>query len=125
MSKIKLGRVQTQIMQVLWDRGEATAREITEELNRSSPIAHSTVQTLLRGLLEKQAVSFKEQGRTFVFRATVASDNVRKSATKDFIGRVFNGSAKELVSYLLKNEKLSAREMDEIKALIQSKNKIK
>ncbi len=125
MSKIKLGRVQTQIMQVLWDRGEATAREITEELNRASLIAHSTVQTLLRGLLDKQAVSFKEQGRTFVFRAVVASDKVRKSATKDFLGRVFNGSAKELVSYLLKNEKISAREMEELKALIQSKNKTK
>jgi BlaI family penicillinase repressor len=107
-------------MQVLWDRQEATARQITEDLNRTSSIAHSTVQTLLRGLLEKGAVTFVEQGRTFVFRPAIAAENVRKSATKDFLGRVFNGNAKELVSYLLKNEKISAREMEEIKALIQS-----
>ena len=46
----KLGKVQLQIMQVLWERGEATAREITDALCASAPIAHSTTQTLLRKL---------------------------------------------------------------------------
>ena len=46
----KLGQVQLQIMQVLWERGQATARQITDALNRTQPIAHSTLQTLLRKL---------------------------------------------------------------------------
>ena len=53
MAAIQLGRVQLLIMQVLWDMGQATAREITDAINRIEPIAHSTVQTLLRGLEEK------------------------------------------------------------------------
>jgi predicted transcriptional regulator len=52
----RLGKVQLQIMQILWQRGQATAKEITDELNRHKPTAHSTVQTLLRKLEDKGAV---------------------------------------------------------------------
>ena len=67
MASTQLGRVQLRIMQVLWEQGRSTAREITDTLNTTEPIAHSTVQTLLRGLEEKDAVSHKSEGRTFVF----------------------------------------------------------
>lgn len=53
MASPRLGRVQLVIMQILWERGSATAREITEAINQKDPCAHSTVQTLLRGLEEK------------------------------------------------------------------------
>ena len=55
MSEIQLGRMQFRIMQVLWDRGRANAREITDALNESEPVAHSTVQTLLRQLEDGRA----------------------------------------------------------------------
>ena len=67
MTATQLGRVQLLIMQVLWDRGRATAREITDQINQSEPIAHSTVQTLLRGLEEKGAADHETEGRTFTF----------------------------------------------------------
>ena len=63
----KLGRVQLLIMQVLWGKQQATAREITDAISEREPIAHSTVQTLLRGLEEKKAVDHNAEGRTFVF----------------------------------------------------------
>ncbi len=117
MTATKLGAVQTRIMQVLWDGKKATAREITDELNRvypNDPIAHSTVQTLLRGLMDKGAISHHTEGRTFVFQPVVAEDKVRKSATRDLVKRVFDGSAGDLVSYLLTNEKVSKAELDSL-----------
>ena len=125
MTATKLGKVQLLIMNVLWDLGEATAREITDELNRSDAIAHSTVQTLLRGLMDKGAVTHETRGRTFVFKPSVKEDKVRKSATKDLLSRVFDGSVSDLVSHLLKNEKISKNELDEIKKLINEKSKKK
>ena len=125
MTATRLGKVQTQIMNVLWDSGEATAREITEQLNQNEPIAHSTVQTLLRGLEEKGAVQHQVRGRTFVFRPKVAVDKVRKSATRDLLQRVFDGSASDLVSFLLKHESVSKKELDEIKKLINEKTRKK
>ncbi|MFK7766793.1 MAG: BlaI/MecI/CopY family transcriptional regulator [Mariniblastus sp.] len=126
MTATQLGAVQTRIMQVLWDREKATAREITDELNRltpDAPTAHSTVQTLLRGLMEKGSVKYETQGRTFVFRAAVAQDKVRKNATRDLLQKTFGGSASDLVSFLLKNEKVSKKELEEIKKLVNEKSK--
>lgn len=125
MTATKMGVVQLRIMNVLWALGRASAREITEELNKNEPIAHSTVQTLLRGLMDKGAVTYQTEGRTFVFKPAVAADKFRKNATRDLLQRVFDGSARDLVSHLLQNEKLSRQELDEIKKLVNEKSKKK
>ena len=118
MGSTQLGRVQLLIMQVLWDKGQATAREITDAINTSEPIAHSTVQTLLRGLEEKGSVSHKTEGRTFVFYPRVAEDKFKQSATSDLLQRVFSGNVATLVAHLLKNEDVSHKEIEEIRKLI-------
>lgn len=128
MTATKLGVVQMRIMQILWDNQKATARVITDELNRlhpDDPIAHSTVQTLLRGLMDKGAIVHHTEGRTFVFEPVVKEEKVRKSATRDLLKRVFDGSAGDLVSYLLANEKVSKEDLDKIKKLINQKSKKK
>lgn len=125
MTATQLGRVQLLIMQVLWEKGRTTAREITESINEIEPIAHSTVQTLLRGLEEKEAVSHDSEGRTFVFFPLVKEAQFKQSATSDLVQRVFRGKAASLVSHLLKNEKVSAKEIDEIRKLIDQQSKKK
>lgn len=121
MASTRLGRVQLRIMQVLWDRGRATARQITDAINASEPIAHSTVQTLLRGLEEKGAVAHKVEGRTFVFYPLVTEGRFKQSATRELVERVFGGSVGSLVAHLLKNEDVSRQELDEIRKLIQQR----
>ena len=125
MTSTQLGRVQLLIMQVLWEKERATAREITDAINEIEPIAHSTVQTLLRGLEEKEAVSHDAEGRTFVFFPLVKEAQFKQSATSDLVQRVFRGKAASLVSHLLKNEKVSAKEIDEIRKLINQQSKKK
>ena len=117
----KLGRVQLQIMQVLWAKDGATAREITDALNHQgkTPIAHSTVQTLLRKLEEKGAVTHQSEGRTFVFRAMHEESAIATSATHDLLSRVFHSSVSGLVAHLLKHEKISEEEMAQLKKLVE------
>ena len=123
MASTHLGRVQLRIMQVLWERERATAREITDAINASEPIAHSTVQTLLRGLEEKRAVSHEAQDRTFVFFPLVQEHEFKQSATRELVERVFGGSAGSLVAHLLKSENVSREEIDEIRKLINRRSK--
>lgn len=125
MTSTQLGRVQLLIMQVLWKNGRTTARQITDAINEIEPIAHSTVQTLLRGLEEKGAVDHEAEGRTFVFFPLVEEANFKQSATRDLVQRVFGGKAGSLVSHLLKNEKVSAKEIEEIRKLIEQHGKKK
>lgn len=119
MSSKQLGRVQLLIMQVLWARGSATAREITDALNESDAIAHSTVQTLLRKLEEKGSISHEVRGRTFVFLPLVEEDAYQKRATNELVTRVFGGKVSDLVAHLLKHEKVSQEELDEIRRLVR------
>ncbi|MCC6796497.1 MAG: BlaI/MecI/CopY family transcriptional regulator [Candidatus Hydrogenedentes bacterium] len=118
MKEPRFGKVQLQIMKVLWERGQATARDITDALNNTAPIAHSTVQTLLRKLEDKGAVTHDAQDRTFVFRALVRPESFVQRATRDFVERVFSGSAAGLLSHLLKNERLTQSEIAAMRKLI-------
>jgi predicted transcriptional regulator len=108
-------------MQVLWDDGEATARRISEVLSVQTPIAHSTVQTLLRKLETKGAVAHEQHDRTFVFKPLYKEAEVTKSAAHDLLTRVFQGSVSGLVAHLLENEQVSEDEMKRIRQVVDGK----
>jgi BlaI family penicillinase repressor len=115
---MQFGRMQLRIMQILWDRGRANAREITEALNESLPVAHSTVQTLLRQLEGKGAVGHRADGRTFVFYAKVKQDRAQRAAVRSLVERVFGGDVGGLVAHLLHHEKMSPDELNKLRRLI-------
>lgn len=122
MSRTTLGRVQSEILRVLWQRGKASAREISDELNARRPIAHSTVQTLLRKLEAKGAIAHSTDDRTFIYYPLIEEDSVRKSAARDLIERAFEGSAAGLVAWLLRKERIPAAELKAIRKLIDDKS---
>ena len=123
MGETQLGRMQFRIMQVLWDRQRANAREITEALNETEPVAHSTVQTLLRQLENKGAVSHDAEDRTFVFFPRLKEDKVKRTAAREMLDRIFGGNVGSLVAHLLKGEQLSRDELDELHRLIDQHRK--
>ncbi len=116
----RLGKVQLQIMQVIWKHGKVTARQITEELGKTDNIAHSTVQTLLRKMEVKGAITHELDDRTFVFRALYQQNNVKDTAIQDILQRVFGGSVYGLVSQLLKRETIQPDEMRRLRELIKN-----
>src|SRR5437879_454427 len=107
----KLGKVQLEIMHILWLRGRATAREITEAMSQAQPIAHSTVQTLLRQLQAKGAVTYEVEDRTFVYRPLYQQAEVAETAARDLLTRLFNGSVSRLMAHLLQHEPISDEEL--------------
>ncbi len=120
---ISLGSVQLRIMRVLWNEGSATARRITDVLSASAPIAHSTVQTLLRKLEAKGAVMHEKEDRTFTFHPLVEESEVSRSAAQDLLSRVFQGSITGLMAHLLDNEEVSDEEMKRLRAMVDEKSK--
>jgi BlaI family penicillinase repressor len=121
MDEPQLGRMQLRIMQVLWDRGRASARAITDVLNEAEPVAHSTVQTLLRQLEAKGAVGHDAAERTFVFRPLWKEDQFKRTAARDLVERVFGGDVGGLVAHLLNHQRLSRAELDELRRLIDQR----
>lgn len=117
-----LGKLELRIMQVLWQSGPSPVRPITDALNRAPgrPVAHSTVQTLLRKLEVKGAVAHESDDRIFTFRALYVEGEVTRTATRDLLSRVFEGSAFALAAHLLRHENVSADERLRLRALIDA-----
>jgi BlaI family transcriptional regulator, penicillinase repressor len=115
----RLGRLELQIMQTLWRRGRATVREVAEEISRTRPLAHSTIQTMLRKLEAKGAVAHDVEDRTFVYHPLCQQSEVTESATRDLLARLFDGSVYGLVAHLLKHERVSGDDLNRLRELIQ------
>jgi predicted transcriptional regulator len=104
-----------EILKVLWDRGEASVRDVHRALSRDRPdLAYNTVQTLLRIMEKKGLVVYRVEGRTFVYTPRFNRD---ESAAR-FLDRVFDGAVAELVLSLLREERISSEELDQLQALI-------
>ena len=118
-----VGEQQMRLMRQLWRR-PLSARELTAALNAepgAEPMAHSTVQTLLRQLEAKKAVTHEAQERTFIFRPLVEEERTVTQATREFVKRLFDGSAQGLVAHLLESEQISPEEIAKIEALVAAR----
>jgi predicted transcriptional regulator len=116
-----LTRAELQVMKVLWGLGEATVHDVVDALPKQ--VAYTTALTMLRILEQKGYVTHLPNpagGRAHVFRPTAQEANVRRSHLRDLIDRMFSGSAEELVTGLLGDEKLTRAELKALRARIDA-----
>jgi predicted transcriptional regulator len=109
---------ESQIMAVLWKRGEARADEIRREL--ADEPHDSTVRTLLRVLESKGYVKHVKRGKAFVYRAAVHQAKAQRQAILRLVKQFFGGSPEALVLRLLEDEQLTPEQLEELR---QQENK--
>ncbi len=90
-----------QIMDVLWDRGDATVRDVLEVLRGDRTVAYSTVQTMLGILADKGFADVRKEGRAFVYRPLIGREQARTTALRHLISRFFGGSPEALAQALV------------------------
>jgi predicted transcriptional regulator len=112
-----LTEVELEIMHVVWELGEATVRQVHGVLSARRPVAYTTVMTMLGLLAKKGHLKREESERAFVYRPAHAKGRVVSKMLDDFVTRVFHGSARPLVLALLKDRKISKRDLEEIARL--------
>jgi predicted transcriptional regulator len=104
------------ILRVLWARGPSTVREVARVMGRES--AYTTVLKLLQNMTDKGLVRRDESARTHVYAAARSADETQRQLVVDLLERVFDGSASRLVMQVLAATRTSARELDEIRKLL-------
>jgi predicted transcriptional regulator len=103
------------ILKVLWEEGPSSVRAVHRRLLLVEPdLAYNTIQTMLRVMEDKGLVWHELDGRTFVYTARYTRDE----STVRFLDRVFDGAAALLVQSLLRSERISSKELEQIHALI-------
>ena len=108
-----------EIMRVVWQLGEATARQIQSHLGG---IRHyNSVMTIIRVLEKKNHLTHREEGRTYIYRPTETQEKSRRKVLRHLIGEVFGGSATSLVLNLVETGDLTADDLDSIRRKMKSK----
>jgi predicted transcriptional regulator len=119
----RLGDLQLRILKCLWARNEATVGEVHEDLGGSAAFAYTTVATMLRKMESRSLVTHREEGRSFVYRATLAADEISGGAVNDLVDRIFEGSIASAVSHLLKTREISRDELRSLEKMIAERKK--
>ena len=107
------------IMQVVWERGEATVRDVHDALSAQRKVAYTTVMTLMSILATKGHLVRTQDERAYVYSAARPRQQVVGRLVRDFVDRVFDGAAQPLLLHLVKHEKLTAAERAELKQMIE------
>jgi BlaI family penicillinase repressor len=107
-----------EVLQVIWERGPSTVRQVMAALNQERPRAYTSVMSLMNVMAEKGLLHQKPKGRAFVYSAKVSQTGTRSEILKDLLSRVFDGSASVLVVHLLEQAKPDGEELDEIRKTI-------
>lgn len=115
---VGLTGLQLSILQVLWERGEATTQEVWEGIAERRPLALTTVATLLSRLERKRVLAHRRRGRQNVYRPTVTRAEVRHSKVRDLTESLFDGDPAALVSHLVRADEVDAAELARIRSLI-------
>ena len=115
----ELSDLQLAIMRVLWDKREASAAEVQAAMQRSRPLAITTVSTLLGRLEKKGAVSHRADGRTFVYRARVSELDMRRKAISGVIRNLFRGNPSEVVGQILSERDVGEADLARMRAMIE------
>ena len=119
----RLGDLQLKIMKLLWERREATVAEVHQFVTLERELAYTTVATMLRKMEARNLVAHREEGRSFVYRATVASDAITRGMADHLIERLFEGSLADMVSHLLTTREVSREELSKLEKLIAERKK--
>jgi len=108
-----------EIMKVIWPLGQATVREVYEALKSRRTVAYTTVQTMMN-ILETKGHLEKQPGeKAQVYAPVRAQQLVVKSMVREFVNRVFDGSARPLLVHLLKEKGLTERERRALQRLLE------
>ena len=114
-----------QIMNALWKRHPATAREIIENIPGEVKWAYTTVKTMLARLVTKKAVSDQKRGNTSEYRPLISQKKSQRSALVSLFDKVLDGAIEPLMHFLVEDKKLSLKERKELIRILGKTENIK
>lgn len=120
----KLTNKEEEIMHILWKLKKAFVKEVQAEITEDQP-HYNTLSTIIRNLEEKGFVAHNAFGNTHQYYPVISLESYSKKYMKTAIDNYFNSSYKNMVSFFAKEEKISASELREILAMIESKQEEK
>ena len=113
-----LGETEMEVLHHVWDLSEATVADVRDRILDDRDVAYTTVMTVLKKLADKGYLTYRKEGRSYVYSAEQPQDAVQHSILRRLMDKVFHGSPIALVQTLVQRESLSKDERRQLQRLL-------
>ena len=119
----QISEAEFEVMKVVWEDAPISTNEITEKLLQTTSWNSKTIQTLIKRLVTKGALTYEKQGRVFVYTPVVKESEYIDQKSNSFLERYFDGDITAMLSAYIKNDKLSETEIEYLRSLLSQTHK--
>ena len=112
-----------EVMKIVWKYAPISTNEITERLVKTTTWNPKTIQTLIKRLVTKGALTYEKQSRVFVYTPLVDENEYIGQESRSFLNRFYNGNITSMLSAFIENEKLTENEISTLRSLLSKDSK--
>jgi len=117
----QISEAEFEVMKVVWKYAPISTNEITDRLVKTTTWSPKTIQTLIKRLVTKGALTYEKQSRVFVYTPLVDETEYIGQESNTFLNRFYDGNITAMLSAYIDNERLSKAEIDELRSLLSKK----
>lgn len=121
----KISEAEYQVMEVIWEIFPISTNEVVEVLSQKTQWSPKTIQTLLKRLTKKGALSYEKKSRSFVYSPNVKKEDYISQESKSFLNRFYNGTLNSMVLNFLEQNKLNEEDIEELREILNNKKNSK
>ena len=119
MSKLpQISEAEFEVMKVIWKYAPISTNEVTEKLTQTTDWSPKTIQTMLKRLVTKKALTYEKQSRVFVYNPLVPETEYIRQESNSFLNKYYNGNIVSMLTSYLEDDKLSKTELDTLRHLL-------
>ncbi|WP_407312692.1 BlaI/MecI/CopY family transcriptional regulator [Desulfosporosinus sp. SB140] len=119
----KISDAEWQVMKVFWSESPSTATQVIESLKQDTQWSPKTIHTLIARLVKKEALGVNKDSNLFQYYPLVSKEDCIREETKSFLHKVYDGSLHLLLANFVQDESLSAREIEDLRKLLDERIK--
>ena len=117
----QISEAEYEVMKVIWKYAPISTNDITDKLLQTTSWNPRTIQTLIKRLSDKSAISYEKKGRMFVYSPVISQEEYRKHESSSFLKKFFNGHISDMVSAFVDSDELSADDIKELQDILNVK----
>ena len=117
----KISEAEYEVMKIVWKYAPVSTNEITEKLLRTTAWSPKTIQTLIKRLVAKGALTYEKQSRMFVYTPLINENQYVRQESSSFLKRFYDGNITTMLSAYITDEKLSKEEIEQLRSILEKK----
>ncbi len=118
----QISEAEFEVMKIVWKYAPINTNEITERLLKTTNWNPKTIQTLIKRLVTKGALTYKKQSRVFVYTPVIKENEYINQESNSFLKRFYHGDLTAMVSAFIENDNLSKTDIDTLRSLLSKRS---